>query len=386
MPRVSASRIAKLAAAIIILVLVLHYTINQEKPDETFPQVKNEEKPRPPAKIINDHHNEANMMKERKKSEGKQLKDNKKIVRKNLKISQEDLQGVQDAEKDLQDGNAEIQDEKTWTAKMDRRNAERKALLKKVCEERYNKHFKSWEQLAADPSNLRPLIVNDDHHFIYSIVYKVGSTNWERVIVQDLGGFKNVPNQKLYSHQALKWMPKFSPSEALQKLELYTKFIFSRDPLSRILSGYKDKFVDHHNAVFSKMAQFIVKNYRTDSNTSPNITFTEFVRYLVDKAGHRTNVHWKPIHKQNFPCEIEYDIIGRLEDAHEDIPYVLKRVGIYNLTDYGKGPPRKTSNDLIVKYYSQLPKDLLHTLYEIYEPDFTLFGYDMPETFTLDSS
>ena len=269
---------------------------------------------------------------------------------------------------------------------MDQRNAERKANLKKVCEDSYNKKFKSWDKLASDPGRLRPLIVNDDHRFIYSIVYKVGSTNWERVIVEDLGGFKNVPNQKLYSHKALKWFPKFSPSQAKERLESYTKFMFVRDPLSRILSGYKDKFVDHHNAVFSKMAKFIIKDYRTDSSTSPNITFTEFIRYLVAKEGHRSNVHWKPIHVQNFPCEIEYDIIGRLEDAHDDIPYVLKKVGIFNLTDYGKGPPRKTSYELIARYYSQLPKDLLHKLYEIYEPDFKLFGYEMPESFTMNGN
>lgn len=269
-------------------------------------------------------------------------------------------------------------------AKMDQRNTERKALVRRVCEERYQKSFRSWDDLASEPSHLRPLIVNSDHKFIYSIVYKVGSTNWERVIVQDLSGFQNIPNQKLYSHNALKWMPKFNREETKTYLESYTKFVFVRDPLSRILSGYKDKFVDHHNVVFSKMARFIIKSYRTDPglNTFPNVTFTEFIRYLVDKEGHRSNVHWKPIHNQNYPCEIEYDVIGRLEDAHEDIPYVLKRLGIYDLTDYGKGPPKKPNNDLIKQYYSQLPVDLLHKLYKLYEPDFLLFGYDMPESFT----
>ena len=213
------------------------------------------------------------------------------------------------------------------------RQEERKKRLKRVCESLYDRTPKDSTHLALHKSKLRPLIVNEKFHFIYSIVYKVGSTNWERVIVQDVEGHQNVPNQKLYSHKALKWMPKFDERTVKDFLDKYTKFIFVRNPLSRILSGYKDKFVDHHNSVFSNLGRQIIKQYRTGGiveNARRNVTFTEFVSYLVDSEAHRVNPHWIPVYVQNMPCEMNFDIIGKLEEASDDIPYVLKRIGIWN--------------------------------------------------------
>ncbi|XP_011676620.2 carbohydrate sulfotransferase 14 [Strongylocentrotus purpuratus] len=269
-----------------------------------------------------------------------------------------------------------------WWKLMETIQVERKFRLRKVCQSLYNRTAQDTTYLAYHKNQLRSLIVNDKFRFIYSIVYKVGSTNWERVIVQDLEGFLNVPNQKLYSHRALQWMPKFKEEQVKEYLDTYTKFMFVRNPLSRILSGYRDKFVDHKNSVFASLARRIIKQYRTGSAaeiSSPNVTFTEFISYLIESAENRGNPHWKPIYVQNMPCEIDFDIIGRLEDASDDIPYVLKKIGIWNETDYGKGPARKnTDAELLERYYSQVPTKLLKELYSIYEPDFHMFGYDMP--------
>nr|XP_054773164.1 carbohydrate sulfotransferase 14-like [Lytechinus pictus] len=269
-----------------------------------------------------------------------------------------------------------------WWKLMETVQAERKFRLRKVCQSLYNLSVQDPAYLASHKNQLRSLIVNEKFHFIYSIVYKVGSTNWERVIVQDLEGYLNVPNQKLYSHKALQWMPKFREEQVKVLLENYTKFLFVRNPLSRILSGYRDKFVDHKNSVFTSLARRIIKQHRSGSaaeSSSQNVTFTEFISYLVESAENRGNPHWKPIYTQNFPCQIDYDLIGQLEDASDDIPYVLKKIGIWNVTDYGKGPPRKnTDEELMKRYYSEVPTKLLKELYNIYEPDFHMFGYAMP--------
>ncbi|XP_072165590.1 carbohydrate sulfotransferase 14-like [Diadema setosum] len=269
-----------------------------------------------------------------------------------------------------------------WWKQMLARQEERKSRLRKVCHYLYNETVKDSSFLASHKNRLRPLIVNKKHRFIYSIVYKVGSTNWERVIVQDIEGFQNVPNQKLFSHKALQWMPKFEEKEVEYYLEQYTKFIFVRNPLSRILSGYRDKFVDHHNAVFSKLARQIIRQYRSnmaDDSSGSNVTFSEFISYLIDSGEHRVNPHWKPIFAQNMPCTIDYDVIGKLEEASDDIPYVLKKTGLWNVTDYGKGPPRRnTDKELVRQYYSEVNPKLLKELYKVYEPDFLMFGYEMP--------
>ncbi|XP_038060180.1 carbohydrate sulfotransferase 14-like isoform X2 [Patiria miniata] len=264
---------------------------------------------------------------------------------------------------------------------MDEKHQTRINALRKACLNHYNISLERVSSLAAKPGRLRPLIVNDEHQFIYSIVYKVGSTNWERLLVEDLGGFKNVPNQKLYSHKALHWMPRFNSTEIHQRLSKYTTFMFVRNPLARILSAYRDKFVNHHNSVFTEMGRSIIQKYRARSEGSlatDNVTLTEFIRYLIDSPAHRTNPHWKPIFHQNLPCEIRYDIIGKLEEASDDIPYVLKRLQIDHLVSYAQGQKKTSEQKLLREYYSQVPNDLMRELYSIYQPDFVLFGYDIP--------
>ncbi|XP_071808243.1 carbohydrate sulfotransferase 11-like isoform X2 [Asterias amurensis] len=273
---------------------------------------------------------------------------------------------------------------KAWLERMDEKHKARKEAVHKACMEHFNISLKSERSLAANPSKLRPLIVNDDHHFIYSIVYKVGSSNWERVLVEDLGGFKNVPNQKLYSHKALHWIRRYNSTQIESRLNSYKIFIFVRNPLARILSAYRDKFVDHRNSVFTRMGQNIIMLYRDHNQvTSGNVTFTEFVKYLVDSPAHRSNPHWKPIFNQNFPCEINFDFIGKLEEASDDIPYVLKSLQIDHLVKYKQGQPKKTpEKNLLAMYYSQLPQELLQKLCAIYKADFVIFGYDIPDSFS----
>lgn len=269
-----------------------------------------------------------------------------------------------------------------WMKRMYKLQADRKAHLRKVCQQ-VKRPLKSMDELGANPKLLRALVVNDRYKFIYSIVYKVGSTNWERVIVEDLEGFKNVPNQKLYSHKALRWMPGFKPEEATQRLKNYTKFIFVRNPLSRILSAYRDKFVDHHNPVFTKIAKTIIQRFRKapHNDSAIDVTFPEFMAYLINST--RSNPHWKVVFNQNFPCRLNYDIIGKLEEADDDIPFVLTRIGIRNMTSYGSTPMKKKGSDeeLWSRYYSQVPKEVMKRFYEIYKQDFTLFGYEMPTSF-----
>ncbi|XP_033113931.1 carbohydrate sulfotransferase 11-like [Anneissia japonica] len=273
----------------------------------------------------------------------------------------------------------EVKDEGHWMESMDKKMRYRKKRLTNVCANYYNRHLIRINKLAESPRRLRALVVNDQRRFLYSIAYKVGSTNWERVIVE-LAGYKNVPNQKLYSHKALKWMPKFTTKEIVERLDNYTKFLFVRNPFSRILSAYKDKFVDHHFESFNKIGRTIIKNYRKSKFNETEIdgtdvSFQEFVDYLLD-GHHKSNVHWTPIHSQNYPCEIDFNYIGKLEDSNDDIKYVLKKLGIWGHAYYRQGnidPAHEKQR--LATYYSSLDQQSFDELYRLYEPDFLIFGY-----------
>ena len=80
---------------------------------------------------------------------------------------------------------------------------------------------------------------------------------------------------------------------------------------------------------------------------------------------------------------MEYDIIGRLEDYHEDILYIAQlqnftsRLG--DLSEVKNRTPGKlkieASSQRMKKYMAKLQRDVKRRLYELYKVDFKMFGY-----------
>ena len=99
-------------------------------------------------------------------------------------------------------------------------------------------------------------------------------------------------------------------------------------------------------------------------------------------------------------CDIDFDVIGKLEDFHDDVAYIAER---RNLTDHlrllnhvqqpkdqwtqekGNGSKimfhflsdlRCMHRERREKYMSQLSQEMVQDLYELYKIDFEMFGYD----------
>ena len=92
---------------------------------------------------------------------------------------------------------------------------------------------------------------------------------------------------------------------------------------------------------------------------------------------------FRPFFQQCFYCTMEYDIIGRLEDYHEDILYIAQlqnftsRLG--DLSEVKNRTPGKlkieASSQRMKKYMAKLQRDVKRRLYELYKVDFKMFGY-----------
>ncbi|KAL8582349.1 hypothetical protein ACOMHN_037106 [Nucella lapillus] len=109
------------------------------------------------------------------------------------------------------------------------------------------------------------------------------------------------------------------------------RFIFVREPYSRLLSAYTDKLFCP-NTVFWAVGRYIVKKFRPNpSNLSlacgHDVTFPEFIRYFIHSQQTRQHRdgHFVPIHDHCGLCtNVTYDYIGHLETLGEDMPYLLK--------------------------------------------------------------
>lgn len=216
--------------------------------------------------------------------------------------------------------------------------------------------------------------MDDEHKIMFCTIPKVASTTWKRVLA-DLSGLR----QGIFVHRPGLWrrLNEYQEKEKSILLKTYFKFVFVREPLHRLLSAFKDKFIGKNRNFSKNIRKIIVKAFRPkdfDPNGDNNITFAEFVQYYSRNTISR-NPHWRQYGDLCHPCVINYDFIGHLETMKEDATLLLKMAGI---EDRVKFPPihNSTSSREIISYYSTVPSEYISRLAEQYRNDFDLFGYE----------
>lgn len=236
---------------------------------------------------------------------------------------------------------------------------------------------------------LQHVLVNDEYRFLYCYVPKVACSNWKRVLKVLSGALENVDvNIKMDHRSDLVFLSSLKPEEIRYRLKHYFKFMFVREPMERLLSAYRNKFGEIESYQ-KKYGVEIIKRYRKGrakdaAITGDDVTFAEFVRYLLDEDVERMNEHWMPIYNLCQPCAVSYDFIGSYEHLESDAEFVLQRVGAPPHVHF---PERQTwykpvTTETIHYYLCGLPQKLLRELLPKYILDFSLFTYPLPNTTT----
>ena len=172
------------------------------------------------------------------------------------------------------------------------------------------------------------------------------------------------------------------PEEIRYRLQHYFKFLFVRDPLERLLSAYRNKFGEIREYQQRYGAE-IVRRYRAGAGPSPagdDVTFPEFLRYLVDEDPEHMNEHWMPVYHLCQPCAVHYDFVGSYERLEADANQVLEWV---------RAPPhvrfparqawyRPASPESLHYHLCNVPRALLQDVLPKYILDFSLFAYPLP--------
>ena len=150
----------------------------------------------------------------------------------------------------------------------------------------------------------------------------------------------------------------------------------------RLVSAYEDKVLG-----LSKSKE--VFNYLA------NRTFPEFIDFVIQqgKKGYGINEHWKAAYMHCNFCQIDYNVVGRIEKFEEYLGYIVENTnlstrisgsnfstmhssGIHTIspTEYELDKKLK-----VKKYFSSLSKKQMTDLHDIYKIDFELFDYDFEE-------
>ena len=254
-----------------------------------------------------------------------------------------------------------------FTQSLEGRQLRRKQNLKEYClKHTFNK--------SLAPEDLRFVAVDDDLKLIYCVIPKVATTTWQEVLYQPRGISPRINRWNVWRR-----LQNYTEEERSQRLKMYFKFLFVREPLQRILSAYKfifgEKLAHHfrHRNVRKNIVRALrYQDFETEGN---GITFSELLKYFADRENEPRNQHWRQYEKLCHPCVINYDFIGHFETMDEDAPLLLKLAGIDHRTTFPQ-IHRSTDTSEVLQYYSQVPPEYLSRIGEQYRSDFEMFGYE----------
>ena len=112
------------------------------------------------------------------------------------------------------------------------------------------------------------------------------------------------------------------------------------------------------------------------SRTSRRPSFSDFVNYLLRTPVDQYNDHWVPYWLHCHLCEVEYDVIAKMETITEDTDFIANKSGLSNFNiSLPWANKKRSKEDVTLDYIKQLSLTQVERLYEIYKPDFEMFDY-----------
>ncbi|WAR09497.1 CHSTB-like protein [Mya arenaria] len=208
-----------------------------------------------------------------------------------------------------------------------KRNEQRLSRVRNVCTKRPE---------LSNATSRAEFWVSPRTSLAFCVVPKVGCTSWKRTI----RFIEHDPQTFEYPSDISRFMVHYGDFKTIHKLKLTEggqgkwidpalKFMFSRDPYTRLWSAYLDKFVLPDFWHTARNAIPVVRQNVTKRalKCGHDMTFEEFVRYNYDHSGFKAdpklNEHFQTVLYNCNPCKHDFDVIGAAETFDEDTNLVL---------------------------------------------------------------
>ncbi|XP_025080215.1 carbohydrate sulfotransferase 12-like [Pomacea canaliculata] len=178
-------------------------------------------------------------------------------------------------------------------------------------------------------------LVSLTHPSIFCSVPSIGSTFWSRfykVLDRNVSSLLDSPftvPAKVANRERCQSARKFG---SLRENGRYImKSTFVRDPFSRLFSAYVDKLLAPNPTFWTTWgipAMLLEGGLEAKDVTCGHaVTFQQFVR-LVNNRLHREDPHVISVVRTCHPCEISYDVIGKMETFSEDLRYLTSVLNV----------------------------------------------------------
>ena len=254
--------------------------------------------------------------------------------------------------------------------------------LRQVC----RNSRKSWDSLSVTEKQIlaKHILVNDEHKFLYCSVPKVACSNWKRVMMVLDGEATDTNSIRRVNHLSFTFLGDLPPLAVKRKLNEYYKFMFVREPLVRILSAYKDKFLLNNTSFHKSYGRKIVKHVRKNAAANykgDDVSLQEFLQYVAESHVEDMNEHWMPFYELCQPCAVLYDFVGSFENLESDANQVLKELNVNEQVSFPKQQKyyKAGGNGYVEgKKLADVSPDMLKNALRKYDLDYKLFSYQIP--------
>jgi chondroitin 4-sulfotransferase 11 len=241
-------------------------------------------------------------------------------------------------------------------------------------------------------------IVNVEHKVIVCYIPKVGCTTMKKLFMVMANLYPSFEKADIATHvhredKLLRLGDKgFTDEQRNYMLKDFYKFMIVRDPFERLVSAYRNKFQNNSTYYFTNiLKKRIIRRDRKNkklvkAGDDDDVTFTEFVRYLIDTPHEQLNAHWKLYEDICSPCNVKYNFIGSIDTLERDLAYVMRKIHA-NETKYHV---KQSSSALAItkaataSFFKKVPKEYFDQLLAVRKTDFELFGYPLPKYESLD--
>ncbi|XP_033732831.1 carbohydrate sulfotransferase 11-like [Pecten maximus] len=188
------------------------------------------------------------------------------------------------------------------------------------------------------------LLVDRGHHLVFCGVEKVGLTFWRRF-------FSILKDTKKSSPYSIRAFDAYIPGtvdtlynttllEYKHVMSSSLSVMFSRDPYERLFSAYVDKFISPNINFWIRVGTSIIRKYRElpkfrSLRCGDDVTFAEFVKYVINLSHGLESVdsHFVTITEHCRPCEIRYDVIGKMATFYNDTMFLIQTIGHTRMYD-----------------------------------------------------
>ena len=304
----------------------------------------------------------------------------------------------------------EEQDLKHWMSQMEKRYIIDRERVKKVC----NKYIIPKRKII----NKEFLDVDRNHKIALCSHAKVGSTTWKNHFkdllpsnIRDYIMKKSGHNHIMGSGQwSLKkyftitkndfpsgnsdWISPYSINTYIKNNRILS-ISFVRHPFERLVSAYNDKINNNFMKIngyekwfknddsFSSFINLVLFEYRSSCFPGISSRFARLPTNWYNKnCEYKINRHWRPFGFRCSYCDINYDLIGRMETWNDDLNYIIRKRGLQKVLPLQKADnlhfhaSKQNTEQMTKEYFSKLSRKQKEDLYHMFRMDFEMFNYD----------